>query len=388
MTSKVRDIAKILGRTETNNTTNIALRLSTENVGLEVYETLADLPTTNLTAGDAAFISPTNRLYVSNGSGWYNVALSNATPRWVTEPSASYDITDSATPLIITAKAADSDNSDINLLHQSIVADSAQYLVDISRDSSVFTFTPKSQDSIGASVTSGDLVDSEQNNFIYTFKWSDGINFVSKAVTINYNFSGGTADVTPAQISALSGYNTPTENTSSTYSLSGTTWTKTGYVGNFDLLRLILDMSSFANADEWNVRFTGSGFGTTFDTRSYHAIHGINSTLDARYGGTNNTSNNWYAQNRSDTGGWEYGGGLSKTSLGSSYSSLSTQINYVKATGTWTYYMAKNNGATWTQAYQHSQFGAGNAIDYLEVVLIKRTGTGLTIYPDSVATIP
>ena len=112
MTSKVRDIAKILGRTETNNTTNIALRLSTENVGLEVYETLADLPTTNLTAGDAAFISPTNRLYVSNGSGWYNVSLINAAPYWDSAPSDQYTIVDSATPLIITAKALDSDNPD------------------------------------------------------------------------------------------------------------------------------------------------------------------------------------------------------------------------------------------------------------------------------------
>jgi hypothetical protein len=49
MSSKVRDIAKILGKTETNNETNIALRLSTENVGLSVYVTLDDLPTTGLT---------------------------------------------------------------------------------------------------------------------------------------------------------------------------------------------------------------------------------------------------------------------------------------------------------------------------------------------------
>jgi hypothetical protein len=383
MSSKVRDIAKILGKTETNNETNIALRLSTENVGLSVYATLDDLPTTGLTAGDTGFIPPTNRLYVSNGSGWYNIALSNATPRWITEPNTTYDITDSATPLVITAKATDSDNSDINLLHQSFVSDSAQYLVDISRDSSVYTFTPKSQDSIGASVTSGDLTDSDQNNFIYTFKWSDGINFISKAVTINYNFGGGTSDITPVQISGI-GYTSPTQNDSNvyTYNSGSYTWTKTGSSGNFQILRIILDMSNYANADEWNIRFTGGGFGTIFDNRSYHIISGINGTLDARY------PNSYYAQNRSDTGGWEYGSSLSLTSLGGGYSSLSTQINYVKATGTWTYYMAKNNGSTWTQAYQHTAFGAGNAIDYLEIVILKRTGTGLTLYPDSIAIIP
>jgi hypothetical protein len=50
--------------------------------------------------------------------------------------------------------------------------------------------------------------------------------------------------------------------------------------------------------------------------------------------------------------------------------------------------MAKNNGSTWTQAYQHTAFGAGNAIDYLEIVILKRTGTGLTLYPESIAIIP
>ena len=162
-------------------------------VGLSVYSTLDNLPTSGLTSGDQAYVTATNRLYVSNGSGWYNVALFNATPRWLIEPNASYDIADSATPLVITAKAADSDNADANLLHQSIVTDSAQYLVDISRDSSVYTFAPKSQDSIGTAILAGNLpvgADSSlANDFIYTFKWSDGINFISKAVTINYSLN-------------------------------------------------------------------------------------------------------------------------------------------------------------------------------------------------------
>jgi len=381
--SIVRDIADILGKTEAENNSNEILAFGEISAGLEVYATLDDLPTTGLTSGDQAFITSTNRIYVSNGSGWYNVALFNATPRWITEPNTTYDITDSATPLVITAKATDSDNSDINLLHQSFVGDSAQYLVDISRDSSVFTFTPKSQDSIGASVTSGDLTDSSSNDFIYTFKWSDGINFVSKAVTINYNFGGGTADITPAEISSI-GYTSPTQNDGNVYTYnSGTyTWTKTGYSSTFEILRLILDMSDYADADEWNIRFTGGGLGTTFDNRSYHIISGINATLDGR------SPSGYYAQNRSDTGTWENGASLSKTNLGGGYSSLSTQVNYVKATGTWTYYMARNNGSTWTQGYQHTAFGAGNAIDDLEIVILKRTGTGLTLYPDSVAIIP
>lgn len=158
--------------------------------GVNVYETLDSLPATGLTEGDEAFVKSNNRLYVSDGSGWYNITLVNRNVRWDSggEPDASYTIADSATPLIITARAIDSDNN--NLINQAFASDSAQYMVDISSDSSVFTFTPKSADSIGASVATGNLTDSN-GDFVYTFKWSDGINFVSKAVTISYNPTGG-----------------------------------------------------------------------------------------------------------------------------------------------------------------------------------------------------
>ncbi len=164
--------------------------LNITGTGLQVYDTLDSLPMTGLTEGDEAFVLSNNRLYISNGSGWYNTTLINRTPRWDSggEPDASYDIEDSATPLIITARAIDSDNG--TLFNQSVVSDSAQYMVDISNDSSVWTFTPKTAAQIGASVAAGNLTDSN-GDFVYTFKWSDGINFVSKAVTIGYSPTGG-----------------------------------------------------------------------------------------------------------------------------------------------------------------------------------------------------
>ena len=196
-----RDIAKFLSTTETENTDNNALlhtgsnvgvdSAQVQNIGLSSYDTLDSLPVTNLVAGQQAFVKDARRLYVSNGSGWFNTAVANATPRWDSggEPDASYEIADSATPLVITARAIDSDNSDRNLLNQSFGTDSAQYMVDITNDSSIFTFTPRSVDSIGIEVANGNLTDSN-GDFIYTFKWSDGINFVSKAVTITYNTAG------------------------------------------------------------------------------------------------------------------------------------------------------------------------------------------------------
>ena len=191
-----RDIAEILGKTETENPSNLVLlntssptgvdSAQVQSIGLEHFSTLDSLPITNLEAGQQAYVSGTNRLYMSNGSGWFNVALINATPYWDSEPLSTYEIVDSQTPLIITAKAFDSDGPSSAIVNQSFGTDSAQYMVNISNDSSVFTFTPKSADSIGIEVGAGNLTDSN-GDFTYTFKWSDGINILSKAATISYN---------------------------------------------------------------------------------------------------------------------------------------------------------------------------------------------------------
>lgn len=196
--SRSRDIATILGLTETGNSGNLRLTHTGDSAGsasgigsgLTAYSGMDSLPTTGLSAGDQAFVTSNQRYYISNGSGWYNAVLLNATPRWQTEPLIQETVADSATPLVVTAKAVDSDNSDINLLNQSFASDSGQYLFrSITSDSSVFTFTPYSSDSLGENATAGNLADSNGGSFTYTYKFSDGINFVSKAQTITYTLS-------------------------------------------------------------------------------------------------------------------------------------------------------------------------------------------------------
>ena len=159
--------------------------------GVEVFDTIDSLPSIGIDAGDKALVNSVNRLYVSDGSGWYNLDLNTGfTPRWDSggEPDATYSIADSATPLIVTARAVDSDGT--TPINQSFVSDSAQYMATISNDSSVWTFTPKTKVQIGSAVAAGNLTDSN-GDFIYTFKWSDGINVLSKEVTISYNPAGG-----------------------------------------------------------------------------------------------------------------------------------------------------------------------------------------------------
>lgn len=189
--SRSLDIAKILRATENNNPNNNKLvweidaldSASIQSVGIKYYSQLDSLPTTGLSAGIQALVEENRRLYISDGNGWYSTTLTNASPRWIIEPGSTYQISDSSYILNISAKAVDSDN--INFLDQSFASDSAQYMVDITRDSSVFTFTPKSAASVAAAVAAGNLSESN-GDFTYTFKWSDGINFIAKPATISY----------------------------------------------------------------------------------------------------------------------------------------------------------------------------------------------------------
>ena len=194
--SRSLDIVTMLRATEIDNTSNARLLYvgdtaggidssAVQSIPVQYFETLDSLPVTNLSIGLQAFVEENKKHYVSNGSGWYNTGYTiGAAPYWNTEPLSTYEITDSATPLLITAKASDSDNP--NLINQSFGSDSAQYMATVSNDSSVFTFTPKTKEQIASAVAAGNLTDSN-GDFVYTFKWSDGTGFISKAVTITYN---------------------------------------------------------------------------------------------------------------------------------------------------------------------------------------------------------
>ena len=160
------------------------------------YTSLDSLPMTGLTEGSKALVETDefNRLYLSDGNGWYNVGFNiTYSPSWDSAPQSSYTIADSVTPLVITALAVDSDTP--NLINQSVLSDSGQYLVDVTIDSSVFTFTPKSADSIGQEVTAGNLTDSNNNSFTYTFKFSDGISVVSQISSFIYNLTSAAPSV-------------------------------------------------------------------------------------------------------------------------------------------------------------------------------------------------
>ena len=172
MPSVNRDIAKILGRTEAANTDNVALGSGS---GLTVYATPSLLPTSGLSAGDQAFVTSNNRIYISNGSGWYNVALINSTPTFTTGPDGSYALATDLTPTVITLVAQDSDGQSIT--YSATADNNMTPLATLSQDSSVFTVTPL-HDSAGGGTGS----------FNITFQATDGIGIASEVSTFSLTF--------------------------------------------------------------------------------------------------------------------------------------------------------------------------------------------------------
>jgi hypothetical protein len=160
----------------TNLTDIRSSAISAAGAGLTVYATKEDLPSSGLTAGDQAYVTANSRLYVSNGSGWYNVALINATPSLSIDPTGAIALSVTGETTTITLTATDSDNAVAGLTYSVDSDGSFGGLATISQDSSVFTITPLSEDSATTSEST------------LTFKASDGISFGSGTRTLTLNF--------------------------------------------------------------------------------------------------------------------------------------------------------------------------------------------------------
>ena len=158
--------------------------------GLTVYATKEDLPTSGLTAGDQAYVSASSRLYVSNGSGWYNIALINATPSLSIDPTGTISLSTTGETTTITLTATDSDNAVAGLTYSVESDGNFGGLATLSQDSSVFTITPLSEDS------------STTASAVLTFKASDGISFGTGDRTLSLSFKVVNSNYTTLMLKA------------------------------------------------------------------------------------------------------------------------------------------------------------------------------------------
>ena len=150
-----------------------------EDATMSVYDSLSLLPISSLSAGSQAFVKSNKRLYISNGSGWYNVALVNLTPTMSLDPTGSIAFDAETLSATVTITAQDSDNPDA-ILSYSVESDGnmAATGFSVTQDSSVFTVSGISEDSGGVA-----------GDFTLTFKTTDNINTATATKDFTLTFS-------------------------------------------------------------------------------------------------------------------------------------------------------------------------------------------------------
>ena len=279
-----RDIATILSKTEADNTSNLVLLNTTstvsgvdsaevQSIGLLSFSTLDSLPVNNLEAGQQAYVTGTNRLYVSNGSGWFNVALINATPSLTIDPTGTIVLATDGTPTVITLTATDSDTPSGSITFSVESDGSFSGLGRISQDSSVFTITPKIEDS--ATTTSSTL----------TFKASDGINFGSGTTALSLTFSASLVDSSSATRLLLNAFKAGNNKGITDLGTNSLTITNQGTVEN-------QTFSPYRSGENWTDNATSSGgwYSTFFDNSRWIALPGSNDFVF----GTGNFTIEWW----------------------------------------------------------------------------------------------
>ena len=155
--------------------------------GVAVYATPDLLPLTGTDAGEQAYVNSTNRLYISNGTGWYSIGLVNTNPAITSVQDASAGTTPftlaidgSATVITITA----SDPEDVPLTYSYAVTSgsltngggtTATVVQGTGANTNQFTITPTTTEAYAGT-------------FDLTFTTSDGINQASSVNNFTLNF--------------------------------------------------------------------------------------------------------------------------------------------------------------------------------------------------------
>ena len=95
--------------------------IATLEQSAQQYANAAALPSVGNTFGEMALVQSTNRMYVWNGSGWYNVALINTNPSFTTLPDSNYAFDDDSprSNITITVAATDPESLGVCLLYTS-----------------------------------------------------------------------------------------------------------------------------------------------------------------------------------------------------------------------------------------------------------------------------
>ena len=139
MVTRSFQLAKILGADGDIKAT--ALDSAAISSGVTEYANTAVLPSIGNSFGDQALVTSNNRLYIWNGSGWYNIALVNQNPSFTTPPAANYEFDGDSPRNDITITVAASDPESLGVSFSFETGGSMDSMATVTQDSSVFTLS-------------------------------------------------------------------------------------------------------------------------------------------------------------------------------------------------------------------------------------------------------
>ena len=154
-----------------------------------VYATAGDLPLAGNVTGNQAFVTSTNRLYLWDGAGWYNIALVNVSPTITTGSDATYTLATDGTATVITLAATDPDGEDITWGY-AVTVGALGSTATVSQADNEFTITPATVGGGAFSLTF--TASNEINTDTSTSAFTLTLPFSGTVTTTIYNDTGGT----------------------------------------------------------------------------------------------------------------------------------------------------------------------------------------------------
>jgi len=184
---------------QTNGSGVLSLAAASGGSGVTTYATAADLPLTGNSAGDLAYVTATNRLYVNNNTGWYSISLVNTNPSITSVLDANsngtpFTLASDGTATVVTITASDPEDVPLSYSY-SVTSGSltngggttATVSQGTGSNTNQFTITPTTTSSYAGS-------------FTLTFTASDQINTATSAAAFSLSFAITNSQYTTALI--------------------------------------------------------------------------------------------------------------------------------------------------------------------------------------------
>ena len=153
------------------------------SASLTTYATISELPLSGVSAGQQAFVTGSNRMYVSNGTGWYSVSLVNTNPAItaVQDTSAGttpFTLATDGTATVITITANDPEQLPLTYNYSvtsGSLTNGGGTTATVTQSDNVFTVTPSTTEAYAGT-------------FELTFTASDGVNTATNVNSFTLNF--------------------------------------------------------------------------------------------------------------------------------------------------------------------------------------------------------